>query len=374
MKRPTPTHRLPKLSLGLVSALLLAACGGPKPSPTPPPDPVTPVAHGRSVEVNEGTPEAITLAGEAGPDDALTFTIVEPPANGTLSGTPPALTYVPNPNYLGADAFTFTVSTGDRTSAPATIEIEVLNAPFYTITRGGGDAPTSKLYHTNGKGETALVGDTGHALITIKADPTNGRLYAATRVLDVEGGCNSCLVTLDRDTGAATVVGPFDHDGDPLTEYGAVASIAFTSGGTLYGFSEHSDDLVTIDKATGSVTAMESDLSSWAHGMWTDANDTIWFLNGGGDVYTLNAATGEATQIHAWDVLAESYGTDPELEFALRGDRNPLTGSYWGVPPANEADLPAGLHRVEINLEVARYIDSPSIVVPELAHNLAFAR
>ena len=34
------------------------------------------------------------------------------PASGTLSGTPPSLTYTPAPNFNGADNFTFTVNDG----------------------------------------------------------------------------------------------------------------------------------------------------------------------------------------------------------------------------------------------------------------------
>ncbi len=47
------------------------------------------------------------------------------PNSGTLTGTGPILTYIPPPNYEGGDSFTFTVSDGALTSAPATITINV---------------------------------------------------------------------------------------------------------------------------------------------------------------------------------------------------------------------------------------------------------
>lgn len=368
----TPMSVSSKSLLGVFSALALIACGNP-PEPPAPLTPITPIVASQTIEVNEGTPKAITLAGEARPDDTLVFTIVEAPTNGTLEGTPPSVTYVPNAHYLGEDAFTYTVSAGERTSEPARISIEVLNAPFFTITRGSS-TKTSSLYFTDSRGTTSLVGDTGHALIAIKVDPTDGKLYAATRQEDASGRCDNCLVTLDRSTGAATVVGVLEHDENPDTNDGPVPSLAFTSDGALFGFTERNDDAVSIDKATGRVTVLgESNLNSWGHGMWTDTQDTLWFLNGNGDVYTIDPRTGVPTLIHEPGVLRRSFESDPIADdFPLRGDRNPLTGIYWGMPP-KEDGVPFGLYRVEINAGVARYVDAPFEIVAD-AHNLAFAR
>ena len=51
--------------------------------------------------------------------------IVAQPANGTLSGTAPNVTYTPNANFNGADSFTFTVSDGLATSAEASVSIDI---------------------------------------------------------------------------------------------------------------------------------------------------------------------------------------------------------------------------------------------------------
>ena len=77
----------------------------------------------------EGTPVSITLAGSDPEGDALSFEVVTQPANGTLSGTAPALTYTPAPNSVGADSFTFTVNDGTTDSAAATVSL--------TVTQGG---------------------------------------------------------------------------------------------------------------------------------------------------------------------------------------------------------------------------------------------
>jgi Tol biopolymer transport system component len=47
------------------------------------------------------------------------------PQHGTLSGTPPTVTYTPPANYNGPDSFTYTVSDGVVTSAPATVTLSI---------------------------------------------------------------------------------------------------------------------------------------------------------------------------------------------------------------------------------------------------------
>ena len=91
----------------------------------------TPTANSQSVNVNLNLPRTITLTG-TDPDSpalALTYTVVTAPANGTLSGTAPNLTYTPNPNYTGSDSFTFRVSNGQNTSAAATVALTVIGQP-----------------------------------------------------------------------------------------------------------------------------------------------------------------------------------------------------------------------------------------------------
>ncbi|HEX3132993.1 MAG TPA: Ig-like domain-containing protein [Planctomycetota bacterium] len=57
--------------------------------------------------------------------DPLTYQIVSGPGVGTLTGTPPTLTYHPASGFTGTDTFTFTASDGSATSAPATVTMTV---------------------------------------------------------------------------------------------------------------------------------------------------------------------------------------------------------------------------------------------------------
>ena len=84
-----------------------------------------PLAAGQSAATQEDVSAAITLTGSDVDGDVLSYAIINPPARGTLSGSPPALTYVPASNFHGNDSFTFTVTDGERVSAPAMVSVTV---------------------------------------------------------------------------------------------------------------------------------------------------------------------------------------------------------------------------------------------------------
>lgn len=92
-----------------------------------------PVANGQLVSVNKNVQQTITLTATDPNNDPLTYVIVAPPVNGTLSGTAPNLTYNPNLNHIGSDSFTFKANDGTLDSNVATISITVQNGPPVAI-------------------------------------------------------------------------------------------------------------------------------------------------------------------------------------------------------------------------------------------------
>lgn len=104
------------------------ALPGPVPT-TPPAAPVAgnrpPVAVGRSVVGRKNTATEATLKGTDPEGSPLTYSIVDFPENGRLTGRAPNLSYVPNSGFVGTDAFTFTVSDGISTSEPAAVSVTV---------------------------------------------------------------------------------------------------------------------------------------------------------------------------------------------------------------------------------------------------------
>lgn len=97
----------------------------------------TPVyAYPQSVTLAQNTNQLIILGGTY-----TNFILASTPLNGSLSGTPPRVTYTPTANYVGGDSFTFQVTDGVTTSAAATVSINVLYGKplsyFWTNAIGG---------------------------------------------------------------------------------------------------------------------------------------------------------------------------------------------------------------------------------------------
>jgi hypothetical protein len=84
-----------------------------------------PTAQDVRVETDQDTPVNVTLSGFDPDGDLLTFTVASQPANGTLTGAAPNLTYTPNTGFTGTDSFTYTANDGEDTSNVATVTITV---------------------------------------------------------------------------------------------------------------------------------------------------------------------------------------------------------------------------------------------------------
>jgi hypothetical protein len=90
----------------------------------------TPYAFAQSLTLLKNKSKAITLTGSAG---TLTYSVVTPPAHGTLTGTVPNLTYTPTANYIGLDSFTFKTKNGTTDATPATVSINVIPANTFSV-------------------------------------------------------------------------------------------------------------------------------------------------------------------------------------------------------------------------------------------------
>jgi VCBS repeat-containing protein len=84
-----------------------------------------PEADDQAVSTDEDTAVGITLTGSDVDGDTLTFSVVDGPAHGTLTGSGADLTYTPDANFNGADSFTFTTNDGELDSSLATVSITV---------------------------------------------------------------------------------------------------------------------------------------------------------------------------------------------------------------------------------------------------------
>jgi len=182
-----------------------------------------------TVNTEEGTASVFTLNAADPDEDSLSWTLAEPPLNGTASaegtGTSLSVGYTPNPGYSGTDSFVVQVSDGELTDT-ITVRITITIAPVVlqntapVISQGDaisvsmdedasplpfdltlnaddadGDTLTWRILTPAGKG-TALVSGTGYVSYTPHANQ-NGTDSFAVEVSDGKGGTDSITVSVN---------------------------------------------------------------------------------------------------------------------------------------------------------------------------------
>lgn len=206
-----------------------------------------PVAESASAAVVVDGSVTITLSGSDINGDVLTYTVLTAPANGTLSGTEPNLTYTPNAGFNGTDSFTFIANDGAADSAVATVSIDVFQAIVVyehtagsalpskiatgassSVSLGGmlsGDVATSIDQYSAGNGIILNIADTdynyyfvytvsGPGLITYKSLEADIYAKDADRTYrmsySIGGGAETFITSGQVPTGDLTDEGNFD--------------------------------------------------------------------------------------------------------------------------------------------------------------------
>ena len=101
--------------------------------------PTAPVAVGQSVTVVFNTATAVTLSATG--NGSISYAVLTGPANGSLSGTAPNLTYTPTSGYAGTDSFTFKANNGTDSNV-ATVSITVNPGLTWSSASGGSTSAT----------------------------------------------------------------------------------------------------------------------------------------------------------------------------------------------------------------------------------------
>jgi hypothetical protein len=136
---------------------------------------------------------------------------------------------------------------------------------------------------------TTSVGPVGFSVTGLAVDPADGVLYGST---GFETNPEGSLITINKDTGAGTLIGTL-AGGDPA------ADLTFLDG-TLYGWLERTaKDLVTIDRSTGVATVVgDSGLTNTrGSGLAAAADGTLYYTGSddNGPLRTIDPATGLPT-------------------------------------------------------------------------------
>jgi gliding motility-associated-like protein len=226
-----------------------------------------PVADDQSVTTPEDVSRAITLSATDVEGSALTYFVVTPPSNGSLSGSGSNLSYTPSLNFNGSDTFTFKVNDGSADSNVATISITVtpvndapiansqsvnylLNTAKPIVLTGSdieGDALTFILVAPPANGllsgtapnltYTPNVGYTGSDSFTFLANDGTDDSNVATVSIFFASGSNIApvadpqSVTVIEDTPSSIILTASDANADPLT----YTLLSPPSHGTLSG-------------------------------------------------------------------------------------------------------------------------------------------
>jgi hypothetical protein len=132
-----------------------------------------PSALGETITLDEDTTAAITLNGLDPEGQPVAFAVLSSPQQGTLSGSAPNLTYVPNANYNGLDRFTFAANDGTFTSRTATVTLDV---------RPVNDPPVAAADQATTSGSSVTI-----ALLANDSDP-DGDALTVVKVFPARGG------------------------------------------------------------------------------------------------------------------------------------------------------------------------------------------
>lgn len=146
-----------------------------------------PAATAQTVTTDEDSPISLVLAGSDPDGNPLTYSVVAYPLHGTLSGTPPNLSYLPDAGFSGSDEFSFQSNDGAVFSPAATVAISITpsidvpgnSAPVFSgplaLSATEDEALTGRLIATDANADVLTFSKiSGPSWLTVTADGTLG--------------------------------------------------------------------------------------------------------------------------------------------------------------------------------------------------------
>jgi hypothetical protein len=215
-----------------------------------------PVANDTSASTNEDTTVTITLTGSDADGDALTFSIVSGPSNGSLGAvistgpTSATVDYTPNTNYNGGDSFVFRANDGNGGTDDATAAITI--APVNDPPAFLAGPPVSALedagaqsYANWATGISAGPADESGQTVTFSVTNDNPSLFSVQPALSSNGTLtftsaanangSATLTIVAQDNGGTANGG--DDTSNPQTSSVTVIAVndepSFTGGGNV---------------------------------------------------------------------------------------------------------------------------------------------
>lgn len=235
-----------------------------------------------------------------------------------------------------------------------------LAAVFMATMLVTSQAYADRLFATSGAGRSAstlfeldpttgaiisTIGATGFTeVVSLAFDPITGVLYGISNA-------SNALITIDTATGAGTLVarltGPMAGKHAP--------DMGFASDGTLYTWSEaFPDRLNAIDVSTGVSTEIgPNPLGTFQFGLDVDSTDTVYIKNGDGMIYTVDKTTGATTFVVDID---PGYQFDNALAFD--SNDNLFTIDRVGFPGSSAV---GDLYAIDLTTGATTFIGSTGV-------------
>ena len=310
----------------------------------------TPVTAGDTVSTDEDTVlTGNVLTNDSDVDgDTLTVTLVDGPANGTLTLNPDgSFTYTPDTNFNGADSFTYTASDGTATGSIATVSITV-NAVNDTPVAVGDTVSTDEDTVLTGNvlnNDSDVDGDTLTA--TLVDGPTSGTLTlnadgSFTYTPDADfNGADSFTYTAGDGTATSSVatvsitVNPINDTPVTVNDSSSTAEDTTLTGNVLSNDSDNDGDTLTatlVDGPTNGAVTLNAD------GSFTYTPDTNF---NGTDSFTYTASDGTSTSSVATVSITVNPINDAPVavgDAVSTNEDTVLTGNVLTNDTDNDAD------------------------------------
>ncbi len=216
-------------------------------------------------------------------------------------------------------------------------------------------------------GEGANVGSYGmpDAKLVSGAFDTHGQFYSIVLANLPWATATTQLATVDRSTGAATLVGsPTDAIILPLEVDSSNTMYSMRFVNAEFGLGGD-PTLFTVDKSSGQLTTIGNTGVERAMDLAFDSHDELWVVggaDGGNRLYTIDVATGESTFQTDITGVAEATGVDGAEIMGIMFDEHDtlFATAFFGGDP----DFVSPLFTIDTSTGAATVVGSTGLVLP----------
>jgi len=248
-----------------------------------------PGTESQAVTTAEDTSKSITLTAVSPiPSASFTFTIVTPPAHGSLTGTGANRSYQPDPDFNGADSFTFKANDGAHDSNTSTVSITISDV---------NDSPSASDDSANTDEDVQLQITASGLTSNDSAGPANENVQVLT--------VTSVSTTADTHGTVSLSSGTITYS--PDQNYNGPASFTYQvcDNGTTNGAADSKCTTGTVNVTVNAVNDAPT-LNAIAN-QTVDAGNTLSFTAVGADIdlppqtlsYSLSGAVPSGASINA---------------------------------------------------------------------------